>query len=199
MCGAYGLYISEGHPENIGCFSHGPGITNQSMQLLAINAALKVLKKLSSSSNTGEPPTFAIASSNSNVVDNGCDAIYAAAADDADYDPQHEQQHEQHEQHEQPVCVTSSAYFVKFIEKWSGIWEKTGWVTKSHEPVKNMDTLRNLLYMVQDTGAKIELQNMDASHGLQKAKRLADEAAVEGGRIGCRIRNCSIKSTDLIG
>jgi ribonuclease HI len=153
MCGAYGINIGEGdeHPENVGCFTHAPGITNQSMQLLAVQAALRVLQRLTGASQQ-------------NVV-----------------------------------CVTSSAYFVKFVQKWSVIWERTGWTTKSREPVKNIAVLQELLRLIRETKTSIELRSIDTCAGLQKARALADAAAAEGGRVGCRIRRCNVNSCDLLG
>lgn len=182
-CGAYGVYVSENHPDNAGCFSKSPSLTNQIMQLLAIRAAMTVLQKYAEREGIGTQRL-----SGGPLPGGGGEEYGEREAS------------EQEEEKDVPVVVTTSAYFAKLLHKWSAIWERTGWLTKNSKPVKNLVLLQDMIALVNETGAQSRLvKSIECCEGLQHAKTLADQAAAEGGRIGCKFNSCTTSSAHLLG
>ncbi len=202
-CGAVGVYVSDPglQQHSRARFSRGRNITNQSMQLEAVKQGLAMVAELQR---------------------------------------MQEQRGGGARKYE---CVTSSAYVIKFLHKWSVIWERTGWVTKNKQDVKNAAVLKELLglanqlpgttvvhwcrtraepdsaldcmelvpQLTDSTGGSTDgsedhdVYDMHATHdayhaGHAHAVDLAEMAAHEGGRIGCRIaRGLHVTSGDVLG
>ncbi len=94
-----------------------------------------------------------------------------------------ELQHSREQQGLAPIqyqCVTSSAYVIKFLYKWSVIWERTGWMTKNKQDVKNALVLRDLLDLSK------RLSNMTVIHWARVgAAGRATGPSDEGDEAGC--------------
>ncbi len=173
-CGAFAYYIppntvstspsSSAVPFHIAACSQRPGATNQHMQVTAaiqgIQALAQIVAHARSNARTFDPGTAA------NVgVGVGVD-VDAAALE----------------------CVTTSLYVVKVVNEWAALWSKTGWMTKTKQPVKNAVILRELVQTVQENAVKVRASLptdlVDSAMTLRAADLVAS-AAKHYARSGC--------------
>lgn len=95
-------------------------------------------------------------------------------------------------------CVTTSLYVVKVVNEWAALWSKTGWVTKTKQPVKNADMLRELVRTVQEHAVEVRAsQAADATMTLHAADLVAS-AAEHYARSGCTFLRGPVRM-DLCG
>ena len=89
-------------------------------------------------------------------------------------------------------CMTSSLYVIKVVNEWASLWERTGWVTKAKQSVKNSALLRRLITLVQEHGVCVNLVRStltpEEATAVQTVASLARQAGEDGGRGGCRFR-----------
>lgn len=79
--------------------------------------------------------------------------------------------------HENMVVYSDSAYLVNcYKEKWYQRWMMNGWVTASHEPVKNKEIWQQLVPFFEDH--RIGFTKVKGHHGLEP-NELVDKLAVE--------------------
>lgn len=85
-------------------------------------------------------------------------------------------------------CVTTSLYVVKVVNEWAALWSRTGWMTKTRQPVKNADLLRELVRTVQEHAVHVRASSptdaVDAAKTLHAADLVAS-AARQYARSGC--------------
>ena len=192
-CGAVGVHVACDTLQHLSfgkciCKRKGQVITNQAMQLEALKQGLMLVACLAR--DTGEEEQ----ASDADAVP--CEGRALSSAPTTSKWAAFE-------------CVTGSAYVMKFLHRWCPIWERTGWVTKNKQPVKNATVLSELLALYQSMPG-VGVRHWEAAadapcgsadrpgHG--RACELAAAAAYEGSRIGCHIsRGMHISSLELLG
>lgn len=85
-------------------------------------------------------------------------------------------------------CVTTSLYVVKVVNEWAALWSKTGWMTKTRQPVKNAEILRELVRTVQQHAVQVRASLPTDAVDIAMTLRAADlvaSAANHYARSGC--------------
>lgn len=76
---------------------------------------------------------------------------------------------------------TDSKYVIKGVKEWSIGWRRNGWVTKSGEPVLNVDLFKQILSLCESRSAPVTwtyVPGHSGEHGNEMANALAQRASI---------------------